>query len=100
MAIVVESEQGNRMNIAGILGWMFVITLLGIAAYYIFFKRPELISFQVPATHKDEFDIVKRISELRINPEKIKANPFFSGRTAEMPLTIPVIPGRQNPFLP
>lgn len=100
MAIIVESEQGSRMNLAVFLGWIFVLVLLGAAVYFIFFKEPDLISFQVPAAQREEFDTMRRISELNINRSKLEGNPFFSGRDNQVPLTIPVLPGRQNPFLP
>jgi len=100
MAIVVQSEQGSRLNLIGIVGWMVVIFIVGIAAYYLFFKQPDLIAFTVSPERREEFDTVKKISELGLDPGKISKHPLWSGRTRQISIELPGTMGKNNPFLP
>ena len=43
MAIVVESGQGGRGGIGKIAVWVVILGIILFAAYYLFFKRPDII---------------------------------------------------------
>lgn len=95
MAIVVEEEKRSSLNIIGVMMWGLVIVAIGLAAYYLFFKRPELIPITVPAN----FQNAESLSNIQLNPEEVLENSTFK---ALKTLVNPVKPegvGKANPFL-
>lgn len=95
MAIVVEEERHSSVNIIGAMMWGLVLVAIGLSAYYLFFKRPELIPITVPAN----FENAESLSNIQLNPEEVLDNPTFK---ALKTLVNPVKPegvGKTNPLL-
>lgn len=95
MAIVVEEERRSSVNIIGVMMWGLVLVAIGLSAYYLFFKRPELIPITVPAN----FENAESLSNIQLNPEEVLDSPTFK---ALKTLVNPVKPegvGKSNPLL-
>lgn len=95
MAIIVEQEKKplNWINIAVII--VFVILIFGLA-YYVFFKRPELVETILP----QKLTSLSSLKELKIDPNPLLADlkKYFT-TTYNTETTIPSV-GRVNPFEP
>ncbi|MEK7608831.1 MAG: hypothetical protein AAB495_04600 [Patescibacteria group bacterium] len=94
MAIVIEGEKRTK-GIIGILVWIIVLVAVGAAAYYIFFRRPEIIEIATPAN----FQNTERLSKVKLTPEEITQNPLFLKLKAYVSPLVSENAGRQNPFL-
>lgn len=96
MAIIVEEEKRNAGGFIGFLTWVLLIGVIAFAAYYIFFKKPEVVDVVIPAN----FENIGQISAKKLDPEVIKNDPVFGSLE---PLATPPSSariGRVNPFLP
>lgn len=95
MAIVVEEEPKNRKGLAGLITWLVVFIILGVAAYYVFFKRPDLVEVVTPTNFSD----TEALSQINLAPDEvINSAEFQSLRSYSEPAT-PQTGGRANPFL-
>ncbi len=64
MAIVVEEEQGKSGGgLFAIITWVVILGVLGAAAYYIFFKNPELVQIATPT----DLQNTEALSKLSLN---------------------------------
>lgn len=95
MAIVIEEEK-NQTNIIGIVTWLVVILVVGIAAYYIFFARPQLVEMVAPSA----FQNINTISKINLNPEEVVNSKLFQSLKLYVSLPVPGSAGRSNPFSP
>ena len=95
MAITIEQEK-KPVNWVAILTTVIIIAVLFVGAYFLFFKKPELIELVAPGTLRD----VSKISRLSFDPESVLNSPTFKLlRQYGTSVTIPT-PGRSNPFKP
>ncbi len=96
MAIIVEEEKKGGGGFIGFLTWIILIGVIAFAAYYIFFKKPEVVDVVIPAN----FENINQITAKRIEPEEIQNNPVFKSLITDPTYPTNVQIGRVNPFLP
>ncbi len=94
MAIVVE-EKKNQIPAMNFLGWIIVLAAVAAGAYFIFFKKPELVEFNSAPS----FNNLQQLSNISINPEQLIHDPQFETLKQYITLTPPQNLGRSNPFL-
>lgn len=94
MAIVVESKKDAGGAIAFLI-WFLLIIVIVAGTYYVFFKKPELISIPTP----EGFEETQRISKIRLNPQEVLDNPKFKSLRSYVTLSEAVSSGKANPFL-
>lgn len=96
MAIVIEEEQrSSSVNIVSLVIWIFALAALGLAAYYLFFKRPELIPITVPQNFKN----TEELSNIELRAEDILSNLEFKNLQNHVTPLQPGSVGRSNPLL-
>lgn len=96
MAIVIEEENRGGGHWGSLIAWLLVIAVLGVALYYIFFKKPQLVDVVTP----ENFQNIEQISTLtRLDQNAIvNTKEFQSLQSYANPLA-PETGGRANPFL-
>ena len=95
MAIVLEEEQRSR-NWPVIITSIVIIAVLFFGAYYLFFKKPELIEVVVPGNLQD----LTRLSGARFDPKAVVDSAVFKTlRDYSAPIALPPT-GKDNPFQP
>lgn len=94
MAIVIEEEKKSSVSILSIVLWVVVLAVIGLAAYYLFFYRPELIPISVPDSFKNTQELSK--IDLSLN---VLDDPLFKSLKAGVQALNPQTTGRANPFL-
>ncbi len=98
MAVIIEEEKQNRVNLMSILGWLVFLVIVGFAAYYIFFTKPELVIISPPANLEN----ITPISQATLRPEDVLNSPTFQALKApSFPMPVPQASatGRPNPFV-
>ncbi len=95
MAIVVEEKRNNQGKIIGFLIWLVVLGALSASAYYIFFKKPELVEFR----GSPSFNNVQQLSKISIDPGSVVNSPQFLLLKQYVNVSVPQDVGRPNPFL-
>lgn len=97
MAIVVDSGQGSKGGIVKIVIWLLILGVILFGAYYLFFKRPDVIpSLATPSA----FQQASQLSGVKIDPGSVVQSAAFQTlkpQVAEMPAPVT---GRANPFQP
>ncbi len=97
MAIVVEQEQSGRGGIGKILVWVVIVLILLIGAYYLFFKRPDVIpSLAAPAG----FQQASSLSGVKLDPGTVVQSATFQSLKPQAPEMPSPSTGRSNPFFP
>ena len=96
MAIVIEEEKtGGGVGVLSIITWIVVVGAVAGVAYFIFFKKPELIGqISTPANFKN----TEQLSKISLNPKEVVdgLSKTFKQYTAPAGLGAK---GRSNPFL-
>ena len=95
MAIVIEEEK-NGVNPMLMIGWGVILIIIVLIVYFIFFRRPELISIDLP----EGFEITQQISQISLDADTLIGSENFRERQQYIPLPVPTNLGRSNPFLP
>jgi flagellar basal body-associated protein FliL len=95
MAIVVEEEK-KPVNWVAILTTIIIIVVVFIGAYFLFFKKPELIEVVAPGNLQG----VSQISRVSFDPESVLGAPTFKLLRQYGTAPDPPNPGRNNPFRP
>jgi len=94
MAIVVEEKKS--VNWIAILTIIIVVAVIFSAAYFLFFKKPELIEVVAPGG----LEGVSQISKISFDPESVISAPTFKLLRQYGTTPNPSNPGRENPFKP
>lgn len=94
MAIVIEEEKKSSVSWISVLVWLVILGIVGLAAYYLFFYRPELIPITVP----DNFKNTEELSRIDLNLNVLE-DPVFKSLQAGVRALNPQTSGRSNPFL-
>jgi len=94
MAIVVE-EQKNRGTLIAVVTWAAGIIVVGVGAYYLFFKAPTLVEIALPA----DFESIKDISQITLDPGEVLGSTELQALQPYITLVVPSTAGRPNPFL-
>lgn len=79
----------------GFVIWLLLIIIILAGAYYVFFKKPELISIPTPPG----FEEAQRISRIRLNPQEVLDNPKFRSLRSYITPSEARNFGKANPFL-
>ncbi len=95
MAIVVEEEK-KPVNWVALLTTIIIIVVLFLGAYFLFFKKPELIEVVVPGSLKE----VSQLSQVSFDPDSVLSSPAFKLLRQYGTAITPAATGRSNPFLP
>ena len=96
MAIIVEEEKKSGGGFIGFLTWIILIGVIAFAAYYIFFKKPEVVDVVIPAN----FENISQITAKRIKPEEIQNDAVYKSLESHATPPSSAQVGRVNPFLP
>lgn len=98
MAIIIE-ERKSRASLVRLIGWLAVIVIIGVAAYYIFFAAPQLVI----VSPSGGLQSIAPISQVTLHPEDVLNSPAFQSlKIPAFPLPSPQGPaavGRVNPFV-
>ncbi len=98
MAIVIEEEKKNGLELMRVAWFVAFIAIVGIAVYYIFFAAPELVVVPPPQGFSAAVP-----TGLNIQPQDVLGSPAFQAlKVPQFPLPSasgPVSVGRQNPFV-
>lgn len=95
MAILVEEEKNNYSRLSGIIAWALVIAVVVFGAYYVFFKRPDIVELATPTDLRE----VEGLLEISISPKKIIESPAFQNLKPYVSPLNPKTTGKSNPFL-
>jgi len=95
MAIVFE-EKGSSINWASLSIGILIVVMVFVGAYYLLFKKPELIEVVAPKNLEN----ISSISSLTFNPETVISHPVFQKLKPGGAEPTPPSPGRSNPFRP
>ncbi|MBM3256973.1 MAG: hypothetical protein FJY98_01435 [Candidatus Liptonbacteria bacterium] len=95
MAIIIEEEREGGTSLITIVIWIVILGVVGAAAYYLFFKNPDFISFSTPPS----FQNTEALAKIDLNPEKVVRSPEFQALKQYTSLPQPSKLGRKNPFL-
>lgn len=94
MAIVVEEEHKSSQGLVGLVVWGLVFIIVGVAVYYVFFKRPDLVEQATPSLTNTE-----ALSKINLQPDEVINSASFQALHSYVsPLTVQA-GGRANPFL-
>lgn len=96
MAIVVEEEPKKSQGLVGMIIWALIFVIVGVAVYYVFFKRPDLVEQATPASSTT----TEALSKIELKPGEVINSPSFQALQSYVePLTPQGGGGRSNPFL-
>src|SRR3989344_8267197 len=94
MAIVVSEEGEKKINVGNLVIWFSVLAIIGIAVYFIFFKRPGFVETVSPSNYQN----IDPLANVTLNPQEV-ANDINKLLKEYVPPPSPPIVGRENPFL-
>ncbi|MDO8664523.1 MAG: hypothetical protein Q7K44_03215 [Candidatus Liptonbacteria bacterium] len=94
MAIIIE-EKTNGSGIVTFLIWLVILGIIAASAYYVFFKKPELVEFSASSNFKN----IEQLSKISINSDQLINNPQFQLLKQYVTVSFPENIGRPNPFL-
>ena len=95
MAIVVDDNKQSTTGIIGVFVWIVLLAILGAGIYYVFFRKPELITVAPSKSFKEAQNVAK--IKLDADPVVSKLNPpYFDSHVTINPAPTG---GRSNPFL-
>ncbi len=94
MAIVIEEEKrnGGRWFSFGIA--LLALAILGVAIYYLFFVKPELISSVVPVKLRS----IDELAKLNFDPQELISSNFFRSARQLVPPPTLMPTGNSSPF--
>jgi len=96
MAIIVEEEK-KSVNWFMVVVVLVVVAVVFSGAYFLFFKRPDVIEMATPG----KLDQINKLSKISFKPEDVVNSPSFKSlRQYGSSTTSTQIPGRENPFKP
>lgn len=98
MAIIVEEDKKMKSGVA-VLGWLVILVIVLVAAYYLFVAGPSEI---VNVTPPDNFAEITALSELGLPPMNSASSSelsMFKQYVPEPASSSPVSVGRPDPFI-
>jgi hypothetical protein len=96
MAIVIQEEKNNKGGWFGFGLILLILLVVGVAAYYLFFVKPDLIGSVVPASQ--QLDAINSLQSLQFDSTKV-VNEFTQNKKQFIPVpTTPSATGNQRPF--
>ncbi len=95
MAIIIEEEK-NKMGAVRFLMWFLILVIIGVAGYYIFFAKPQLIEIATPSNFKG----IDPLAGINLNPEEVLNSQDFQSLKKYVTPPQPGNAGKSNPFAP
>lgn len=96
MAIVVDSGRAPR-SIGKLVIWALILGVILFGAYYLFFKRPDVIpNLAAPAG----FQQANQLSGIKLDPDAVVQSATFQALKEQAPAQAAPATGRSNPFQP
>jgi hypothetical protein len=96
MAILLQEEK-KPVNWIGMLTALFIVVAIFVLAYFLFFKKPEIIDQVTPKNLEN----INQLSKVRFNPDAVIGSPSFQSlEKYAAPVTPRETPGKANPFRP
>lgn len=95
MAIVLEEEKNNNVNIINLVTWLVVIAVIVALVYYIFFNQPQLVDVSPPAN----LQTVDQLSKITFDPNSV-VNNLSQGFRQSINPPVPGNAGRPEPLMP
>ncbi len=95
MAILVTEEGERKIDVISIVMWLSLLTLVGVAAYFIFFKRPDLVQIASPSDYQN----IDPLANVSLDPTQVTNSDAFQSLQQYVPLPAPAETGRENPFI-
>lgn len=98
MAIIIDEDKKKSFPFA-FVGWLAILAIICVAAYYIFFVQPQLVILPTPAN----LDSIAPFANAAINPSDIVSSSAFTSLRSTIVPPSPKGPasiGKSNPFLP
>jgi hypothetical protein len=93
--MAISIEQKNKVNWIAVLTTFIVVVVLFVGAYFLFFKKPELVEVVVPGRFED----ISKFSEIDFKPKELLNSPEFKIlRKFEVNIEAST-PGKSNPFI-
>lgn len=96
MAIVIEEEKPDKISITTFVGWGVILAVIAATVYYVFFRKPEIISVTIP----ENLLSTQRVSQIQLNTESVVSHPNFRDRRQYINPPVPGNLGKENPFIP
>ncbi len=94
MAISIEEDK-KGVNWVSILTIFIIIVVVFAGAYFLFFKKPELVEVVVPGRFED----ISKFSDIEFNPrEVLESSEFKVLRQFQTEVEVST-PGKNNPFM-
>lgn len=94
MAIIIQEEKRNTGGLFSLGLTLIVLLIVGIAAYYLFFVDPELLTTTVAPI---KLEVIDDMNALKFSPQDVVGSDFFQGKKQFIPLPTPA-GGNQAPF--
>lgn len=95
MAIIVEQEK-KPINWVNVLGTIIFIVLIFVLAYYVFFKRPDIVETVIP----QKLGTLSSLKEVRVDPAPVLETLRKYFTTSYVLESYNPAVGRSNPFEP
>jgi len=94
MAIYIQEEKGNGGGWFG-FGILFVsLAIVGVAAYYLFFVKPDLINTVAPI----QLQSIDELARIQFDPKEVVSGQFFSNLSQFVQPPNPAPAGNSTPF--
>lgn len=90
-----EEKRTSGAGIVGVILWLLILIVIGLGAYYIFFKKPDIIPVPQPKSLKD----AQQVSQIKLDSTAVLQDlqpPAFQQFVTRKPAANV---GRLNPFL-
>ncbi|MEK7507924.1 MAG: hypothetical protein AAB602_02470 [Patescibacteria group bacterium] len=95
MAIIVSEEGEKKIDVVNLVIWISLLAIVGIAVYFLFFKKPPLVEVISPPSYKN----IDPLAKADLSPDEVANSPDFKALKPYVPLPSPASVGRLNPFL-
>ena len=95
MAILISEEGEKKLDVVNLAIWLSLLVVVGVAVYFIFFKRPALVEVASPSNYKN----IDPLANTALNPDEVANSANFQEIKPYVPLPAPASVGRPNPFL-
>lgn len=95
MAILIEEEK-KPINWINVIATFVFIVLIFVLAYYVFFKRPDIVETIIP----QKLNTISSLKEIKVDPTPVleSLRRYFKTKYNPEPFTPSL--GRSNPFQP
>ncbi len=94
MAIYIEEEKGSKGSLFSTLATFVILIIIGVAIYYVFFVKPEIIENITPS----QLQSIDNIVNINFDPSEVFNGEFFNSLNQNVPEYEPGPAGNSSPF--